>query len=164
MRGAGFFMNNEMDDFAAKPGEPNMFGLIQGEANSVAPHKRPLSAMTPTLVLKNQKLILAVGSPGGPTIINTVLQVILNVFDYHMNIQQAVNAPRLHHQWKPDVIAFEPFGISEDVRRALEKKGHHFADQPGYMGDAEAVMIDQETGLRWGASDPRNADSAALGY
>ena len=81
-----------------------------------------------------------------------------------MNIQQAVNAPRLHHQWKPDVIAFEPFGISEDVRRALEKKGHHFADQPGYMGDAEAVMIDQETGLRWGASDPRNADSAALGY
>ena len=164
VRGAGFFMNNEMDDFAAKPGEPNMFGLIQGEANSVAPHKRPLSAMTPTLVLKNQKLILAVGSPGGPTIINTVLQVILNVFDYHMNIQQAVNAPRLHHQWKPDVIAFEPFGISEDVRRALEKKGHHFADQPGYMGDAEAVMIDQETGLRWGASDPRNADSAALGY
>ena len=164
VRGAGFFMNNEMDDFAAKPGEPNMFGLIQGEANSVAPHKRPLSAMTPTLVLKDQKLILAVGSPGGPTIINTVLQVILNVFDYHMNIQQAVNAPRLHHQWKPDVIAFEPFGISEDVRRALEKKGHHFADQPGYMGDAEAVMIDQETGLRWGASDPRNADSAALGY
>jgi gamma-glutamyltranspeptidase/glutathione hydrolase len=162
--GAGFLLNDEMDDFAAKPGEPNMFGLIQGEANSVAPHKRPLSAMTPTLVLKDQKLILAVGSPGGPTIINTVLQVILNVFDYHMNIQQAVNAPRLHHQWMPDVIAFEPFGISEDVRRALDKEGHHFADQPGYMGDAEAVMIDQETGLRWGASDPRNADSAALGY
>jgi gamma-glutamyltranspeptidase / glutathione hydrolase len=164
VRGAGFFLNNEMDDFAAKPGTPNMFGLIQGEANSVAPHRRPLSAMTPTLVLKDQKLLLALGSPGGPTIINTVLQVILNVFDYHMNIQQAVNAPRLHHQWMPDAIAFEPFGISEDVRRALEEKGHHFADRPGYMGDAEAVMIDQETGLRWGASDPRNADAAALGY
>jgi gamma-glutamyltranspeptidase/glutathione hydrolase len=164
VRGAGFFLNNEMDDFAAQPGFPNMYGLIQGEANSVAPHKRPLSAMTPTLVLKDQKLILAVGSPGGPTIINTVLQVILNVFDYHMNIQQAVNAPRLHHQWMPDMINFEPFGVSSDVRSALEQKGHHFAAGAGYMGDAEAVMIDQETGLRWGASDPRNADGAAVGY
>ncbi len=164
VRGAGFFMNNEMDDFAARPGTANMYGLIQGEANSVAPFKRPLSAMTPTLVLKDQKLILAVGSPGGPTIINTVLQVILNVFDYHMNIQQAVNAPRLHHQWMPDAINFEPFGISEDVRRALENKGHHFAARAGYMGDAEAVMIDLDTGLRWGASDPRNADAAAVGY
>jgi gamma-glutamyltranspeptidase/glutathione hydrolase len=164
VRGAGFFLNNEMDDFAAQPGSANMYGLIQGEANSVAPHKRPLSAMTPTLVLKDQKLILAVGSPGGPTIINTVLQVILNVFDYHMNIQQAVNAPRLHHQWMPDAISFEPFGISSDVRSALEKKGHHFAASAGYMGDAEAVMIDLESGLRWGASDPRNADAAALGY
>jgi gamma-glutamyltranspeptidase/glutathione hydrolase len=164
VRGAGFFLNNEMDDFAAQPGSPNMYGLIQGEANSVAPHKRPLSAMTPTLVLKDQKLILAVGSPGGPTIINTVLQVILNVFDYHMNIQQAVNAPRVHHQWMPDTISFEPFGISSDVRSALEKKGHHFAAAAGYMGDAEAVMIDQDTGLRWGASDPRNADAAVVGY
>ena len=164
VRGAGFFMNNEMDDFAAQPGTPNMYGLIQGEANAVAPHKRPLSAMTPTLVLKDQKLILAVGSPGGPTIINTVLQIILNVFDYHMNIQQAVNAPRLHHQWMPDAINFEPFGISGDVRSALEKKGHHFAARAGYMGDAEAVTIDQDTGMRWGASDPRNADSAAVGY
>jgi gamma-glutamyltranspeptidase/glutathione hydrolase len=164
VRGAGFFMNNEMDDFAAQPGTPNMYGLIQGEANAVAPHKRPLSAMTPTLVLKDQKLVLAVGSPGGPTIINTVLQIILNVFDYHMNIQQAVNAPRLHHQWMPDAINFEPFGISGDVRSALEKKGHHFAARAGYMGDAEAVMIDQDTGMRWGASDPRNADSAAVGY
>jgi gamma-glutamyltranspeptidase / glutathione hydrolase len=164
VRGAGFFLNNEMDDFAAQPGSPNMYGLIQGEANSVAPHKRPLSAMTPTLVLKNQKLILAVGSPGGPTIINTVLQVILNVFDYHMNIQQAVNAPRLHHQWMPDTIGFEPSGISIDLRSGLERRGHQFAAAARYMGDAEAVMIDQETGLRWGASDPRNADAAAVGY
>ena len=164
VRGAGFYLNNEMDDFAAKPGVPNMYGLIQGEANSVAPDKRPLSAMTPTLVLKDGKLILAVGSPGGPTIINTVLQVILNVLEYRMNIQQAVNAPRLHHQWKPDVVAFEPFGISEDVRKALEKMGHQFADRAEYMGDAEAVTIDQENGMRWGASDPRNPDAAALGY
>ncbi len=164
VRGAGFFMNDEMDDFAAKPGVPNMFGLIQGEANSVAPGKRPLSAMTPTLVLKDQKLVLALGSPGGPTIINTVLQIILNVFDYHMNIQQAVNAPRLHHQWIPDTVGFEPFGIPEDTRRALEKMGHQFAARAGYMGDAEAVMIDQESGMRWGASDPRNPDAAALGY
>jgi len=164
VEGAGFFLNNEMDDFAAKPGVPNMFGLIQGEANSVAPRKRPLSAMTPTLVLQNGKLVLALGSPGGPTIINTVLQVILNVFDYHMNIQQAVNAPRLHHQWMPDTIGFEPFGISDDTRMALEKMGHQFAARAGYMGDAEAVMIDQETGMRWGASDPRNPDSAAMGY
>lgn len=164
VRGAGFFLNDEMDDFAAKPGVPNMFGLIQGEANSVAPGKRPLSAMTPTVVLKDQKLFLALGSPGGPTIINTVLQIILNVVDYHMNIQQAVNAPRLHHQWIPDTVSFEPFGIPVDTRRALEKMGHQFAARAGYMGDAEAVMIDQESGLRWGASDPRNPDAAALGY
>ena len=164
VRGAGFFLNNEMDDFAAKPGVPNMYGLIQGEANSVAPNKRPLSAMTPTLVLKNGKLLLAVGSPGGPTIINTVLQVILNVIDHHMNVQQAVNAPRIHHQWMPDVVRFEPFGLPDDVKTALEIKGHRFSDRAGYMGDAEAVMIDETTGLRWGASDPRHTDSAAVGY
>lgn len=164
VHGAGFFLNNEMDDFAAKPGEPNMYGLIQGEANSVAPHKRPLSAMTPTFVLKDGKLILAVGSPGGPTIINTVLQVILNVLDHHMNIQQAVNAPRIHHQWMPDTVRFEPFGLPDDVRKLLEAKGHRFADRGGYMGDVEAVMIDWETGLRWAASDPRSPDAAALGH
>ena len=120
--------------------------------------------MTPTLVLKDQKLILALGSPGGPTIINTVLQIIVNVFDYQMNIQQAVNAPRVHHQWIPDAVNFEPFGISNDARRTLEKMGHQFAASARYMGDAEAVMIDQETGMRWGASDPRNPDAAAFGY
>ena len=164
IHGAGFFMNNEMDDFAAKPGVPNMYGLIQGEANSVAPHKRPLSAMTPTLVMKNGKLVLAVGSPGGPTIINTVLQIILNVIDHHMNIQQAVNAPRIHHQWMPDIVRFEPFGLSADVQKALEAEGHKFSNREAYMGDAEAVMIDGSTGIRLGAADPRHADSAAIGY
>jgi gamma-glutamyltranspeptidase/glutathione hydrolase len=164
VRGAGFFLNNEMDDFAAKPGSPNMYGLLQGEANSVAPRKRPLSAMTPTFVLKDGKLLLALGSPGGPTIINTVLQVILNVLDHGMNIQQAVNAPRIHHQWMPDTIRFEPFGIADDVRKALEAKGHHFADRPSSMGDVEAVWIDPVTGMRWGASDPRHKDAGAIGY
>ena len=164
VKGAGFFLNNEMDDFAAKPGVPNMYGLIQGEANSVAPHKRPLSAMTPSFVVKDGKLFLATGSPGGPTIINTVLQVIVNVIDHKMNIQQAVDAPRIHHQWLPDEIRFEPFGMPEDARRALEAAGYHFANRGAYMGDAESILIDPETGLRWGASDFRNPDAAALGY
>ena len=164
VKGAGFFLNNEMDDFAAKPGVPNMYGLIQGEANSVAPHKRPLSAMTPSFVVKDGKLFIATGSPGGPTIINTVLQVILNVIDHKMNIQQAVDAPRIHHQWIPDEIRFEPFGFPEDARKALEAAGYHFGNRPAYMGDAESILIDPVTGMRWGASDPRNPDAAALGY
>lgn len=164
VKGAGFFLNNEMDDFAAKPGVPNMYGLIQGEANSVAPHKRPLSAMTPTFVLKDGKLYIATGSPGGPTIINTVLQVIVNVIDHKMNIQQAVDAPRIHHQWMPDEIRFEPFGMPEDARRALEAEGYRFANRASYMGDAESILIDPDSGLRWGASDSRNPDAAALGY
>jgi gamma-glutamyltranspeptidase/glutathione hydrolase len=164
VKGAGFFLNNEMDDFAAKPGVPNMYGLLQGEANSVGPRKRPLSAMTPTLVAKDGKLFIATGSPGGPTIINTVLQVIVNVIDHKMNIQQAVDAPRIHHQWMPDEIRYEPFGMPEDARKVLEAAGYHFAKRAGYMGDAESILIDPETGIRWGASDPRNPDAAALGY
>ena len=164
VKGAGFFLNNEMDDFAAKPGVPNMYGLIQGEANSVAPRKRPLSAMTPSFVVKDGKLFIATGSPGGPTIINTVLQVILNVIDHKMNIQQAVDAPRIHHQWIPDEIRFEPFGFPEDARKALEAAGYHFGNRAAYMGDAESILIDPVTGMRWGASDPRNPDAAALGY
>lgn len=163
VKGAGFFLNNEMDDFAAKPGVPNMYGLIQGESNSVAPYKRPLSAMTPTFVAKDGKLFIATGSPGGPTIINTVLQVIINVIDHNMNIQQAVDAPRIHHQWLPDEIRYEPFGMPDDARKALEAEGYHFAQRGGYMGDAESILIDS-TGIRWGASDPRNPDAAALGY
>ncbi|HLM59105.1 MAG TPA: gamma-glutamyltransferase [Pyrinomonadaceae bacterium] len=155
--GTGILMNNEMDDFAAKPGSPNAYGLIQGERNAVAPRKRPLSAMTPTFVMRQDgTLWFAVGSPGGPTIINTVLQVITNVVDFDMNIQQAIDAPRIHHQWMPDELTYEPFGMSADTFRALESRGHRFAEKPRYMGDAQGIMIEEKTGVRLGASDPRN--------
>lgn len=164
-KGTGVLLNNEMDDFAAKPGTPNAYGLIQGENNAVAARKRPLSAMTPTFVLrKDGSLWFAVGSPGGPTIINTVLQVITNIIDYDMNIQQAIDAPRIHHQWLPDELAYEPLGLSADTRRALETRGHSLVNRPRYMGDAEGIMIEEKTGVRLGASDPRGADSAAIGY
>ena len=164
IKGTGVLMNNEMDDFAAKPGTPNMFGLIQSEKNAVEPRKRPLSAMTPTFVLrKDGSLWFAVGSPGGPTIINTVLQAIVNVVDHGMNIQQAVDSPRIHHQWLPDEIVFEPYGLSADTQRALAAKGHKLAARPRYMGDAHAIMIEERTGTRLGASDPRN-EGAAVGY
>src|SRR5437868_2863601 len=124
-KGTGIIMNDEMDDFAAKPGTPNLYGLIQGERNAVAPHKRPLSAMTPTFVLrKNGSLWFTVGSPGGPTIINTVLDVITNVINYNMNIQQAIDAPRIHHQWLPDELVAEPYGLSGDTQKALVARGH----------------------------------------
>ncbi|HEY0079767.1 MAG TPA: gamma-glutamyltransferase [Pyrinomonadaceae bacterium] len=162
--GTGVLLNNEMDDFAAKPGEPNMYGLIQSERNAVAPRKRPLSAMTPTFVLRRDGTFwFAVGSPGGPTIINTVLQVITNVIDYEMNIQQAIDAPRIHHQWLPDEIVYEPYGMSADTFRALETRGHKFNARPRYMGDAHGIMVEEKTGVRLGASDPRN-DGAPAGY
>ncbi len=163
-RGTGFLLNNEMDDFAAKPGVPNAYGLIQGERNAVAPRKRPLSAMTPTFVLrKDGSLWFAVGSPGGPTIINTVLQTIINVVDHGMNIQQAIDAPRVHHQWLPDEIVYEPYGLSGDTQSALTGRGHKLVARPRYMGDTQGIMIEEKTNIRLGASDPRN-DGAAIGY
>lgn len=163
VKGAGFLLNNEMDDFTAKPGVPNLFGLIQGEQNSIQPGKRPLSSMTPTLLTRG-KLRMAVGSPGGPTIINTVLQVVLNVTERGMNLQEAVNAPRLHHQWLPDEVVYEPDGLAEATRRALEQMGHRLAARPRRLGDAAAVLIDPATGARLGAADPRNPDARAAGY
>ena len=164
VKGAGIILNNEMDDFAAKPGTPNMYGLIQGERNAVAPRKRPLSAMTPTIVLrKDGSLWFTVGSPGGPTIINTVLCVITNVIDYDMNIQQAIDAPRIHHQWLPDELVGEPYGLSGDTQRALTARGHTLAKQR-YLGDAEGIMIESKTGIRLGATDPRRSDGLAVGY
>lgn len=153
--GAGFLLNDEMDDFTSKPGVPNVYGLIQGEANAIAPQKRPLSSMTPTIVLKDGKVLFAVGSPGGSTIINTVLEVIVNVLDFDMDIQQAIDAPRFHHQWLPDKIAWEPFEFSRDTREALEKMGHVFAEKPVFIGDAQAVAVDPQNGDRLGACDPR---------
>jgi gamma-glutamyltranspeptidase/glutathione hydrolase len=164
VKGTGIILNNEMDDFAAKPGTPNMFGLIQGERNAVAPRKRPLSAMTPTIVLrKDGSLWFTIGSPGGPTIINTVLCVITNIIDYDMNIQQAIDAPRIHHQWLPDELTGEPYGLSGDTQRALTTRGHVLAKQR-YLGDAEGIMIEEKTGTRLGATDPRRSDGPAVGY
>jgi gamma-glutamyltranspeptidase/glutathione hydrolase len=163
-KGTGTLLNDEMDDFAAKPGTPNLYGLIQGERNAVAPRKRPLSAMTPTIVLrKDGSLWFTVGSPGGPTIINTVLCVITNVIDYQMNIQQAIDFPRIHHQWLPDELVGEPFGLSGDTQRALTSRGHTLA-KLRYLGDAEGIMIEEKTGVRLGATDPRRSDGQAVGY
>jgi gamma-glutamyltranspeptidase/glutathione hydrolase len=163
-KGTGLLMNDEMDDFAAKPGTPNLYGLIQGERNAVAPRKRPLSAMTPTFVLnKDGSLWFTVGSPGGPTIINTALCVITNVIDYGMDIQQAIDAPRIHHQWLPDELVYEPYGLSGDTQKALIARGHKLA-KPRYLGDAEGIMIEPKTGIRLGATDPRRSDGPAVGY
>jgi gamma-glutamyltranspeptidase / glutathione hydrolase len=164
----GILMNNEMDDFTAQVGTPNMFGLIQGEANAIVPGKRPLSSMTPTLVFRNGQLLLVTGSPGGPTIINTVLQIILNVVDHEMPVMQAVEAPRIHHQWMPDVITFERYGMSADTASLLAAKGHSLRERQSYegayQGDGATIFIDLATGLRHGAADPRKGDSAAVGY
>ena len=162
VEGAGFLLNNEMDDFAPKPGAPNAYGLIQGEANAVTARKRPLSSMTPTIVLKDGKLLFAVGSPGGPTIINTVTQVIVNIIDHGMNIQQAIDWPRVHHQWMPDQIVYEPYGLVPDVLNRLKSMGHQFGNQRN-MGDAEGVMIEDKTDVRLGGSDPR-LDGKSIGY
>jgi gamma-glutamyltranspeptidase/glutathione hydrolase len=166
--GTGILMNNEMDDFAAKPGTPNMFGLVQGEANAIAPGRRPLSSMVPTFVFKGGKLLLVTGSPGGPTIINTVLEIITNVVDHDMNVMQAVEAPRFHHQWMPDTLTYERNGISIDTLNLLEGMGHkiqrHQNFEGSYQGDGESIMVEPKTGLRLGAADPRKNDSKAVGY
>jgi gamma-glutamyltranspeptidase / glutathione hydrolase len=168
VRGAGFLLNDEMDDFTSKPGVPNGFGLIQGEANAIGPRKRPLSSMTPTLLTRNGKLFLVIGSPGGPTIINTVLQVISNVMDHGMDLARAIAAPRLHHQWLPDRVQAEPFALPQDVLTALRSMGHTISAPNGAhgerWGDAEGILVDLTTGTRLGASDPRSPDAAAIGY
>lgn len=159
--GLGFLMNNEMDDFAVKLGVPNMYGLIQGPANAVGASKRPLSAMTPTIVLKDGKLYLVLGSPGGPTIITTVANVLMGVVDYGMNIQEAVNAARFHQQWLPDLIMLEKFGVSPDTLQMLEGMGHKLKTDRQFWGDAECIAVDPDTGERLGASDGRNNGKAA---
>lgn len=169
-KGTGILLNNEMDDFTSKVGVANDYGLIQGEANAIAPKKRPLSSMTPTIVVKEGKPYFVIGSPGGPTIINTVLQAIVNVIDFDMDIQQAVSAPRFHHQWLPDHIFWERFDLDADTRAALEARGHEFRPLagmertvPGDIGDAQGVLIDPKTGMRMGGSDPRRG-GVAVGW
>jgi gamma-glutamyltranspeptidase/glutathione hydrolase len=162
IEGTGILMNNEMDDFTSKPGVPNAYGLIQGEANAIVPRKRPLSAMTPTFLLRDGKLFLVIGSPGGPTIINTVLQVIVNVVDFGFTIQEAIDAPRFHHQWLPDELRMESQGFAEDVARALELRGHRLVFR-GFWGDAQGIVLEPKTEILLGASDPRG-DGEAIGY
>ncbi|HET6725776.1 MAG TPA: gamma-glutamyltransferase [Gammaproteobacteria bacterium] len=159
----GFFLNNEMDDFTSKPGVPNSFGLVQGEADAIAPGKRPLSSMTPTIVTRDGKLFMVTGSPGGSRIITITLESILNVIDYGMNVQQAINAPRIHQQWLPDMVLLEPHALKPDVRATLEKRGYAFRDHSPW-GAAEAIVVDPKTGLLNGASDPREPAGAAAGY
>lgn len=167
IRGTGVLLNDEMDDFTAKPGTPNTWGVIQGERNAIEPGKRPLSSMTPTIVLrKDRSFWFAVGARGGGRITTSVLQIIINVVDHRMNIQQAIDAPRIHHQWFPDEILFESFGLSSDTQRALEARGHKVMPQrtwPFNIGAAEAVMIEEGTGARLGACDPRY-DGSPAGY
>ena len=159
--GAGFLLNNEMDDFSAKPGEPNAYGLIGGEANKVEPGKRMLSSMSPTIVRRDGRNYLVTGSPGGSRIITTTLQVLLNVIDHGMNIQSAVSAPRIHHQWLPDEIRIEQ-GISPDTVRLLEEKGHKVVTKSA-MGAIQSILIDTE-GTLYGGADPRRSTSSAMGY
>ena len=167
--GLGFLLNDEMDDFSAKPGVPNSDGLIQGPANVIGPGKRPLSSMTPTIVVRDGKTVLVLGSPGSSKIITTVANVLMGVVDYGMNIQEAVNAPRFHNQWLPDVLNVERW-FSPDTVSALQKMGynvqigrHEGADAGSYWGDAECIAIDPKTGERLGASDSRH-NGKAVGY
>ena len=157
--GLGFLLNDEMDDFAAKPGEPNAFGLVQGEANAIQPRKRPLSSMTPTIVTRGGKLDLVLGTPGGPTIINSVLQVLVNVVDFGMNVQDAVDWPRIHHQWLPDQLVMER-GFSPDTIALLRARGHQVKIVGGI---GEMAAIQARDGWLEGAADPRT-EGAAKGY
>ncbi|OUX20429.1 MAG: gamma-glutamyltransferase [bacterium TMED250] len=158
--GAGFILNNEMDDFSSKPGVPNMFGLIGNEANAIEAYKRPLSSMTPTLVIKDDKPFLILGTPGGSTIITTVLQNILNVVVHKMNIKEAVDAPRFHSQWLPDQIDYEKNSLSKRTANKLMLLGHKL-DQRGYIGEANGIMIDN--GIYIGGAD-RRGENTAVGY
>jgi gamma-glutamyltranspeptidase/glutathione hydrolase len=161
--GAGFLLNNEMGDFNGRPGLTTSSGLIGSTANVARPEQRMLSSMTPTIVAKDGQLVAVVGSPGGRTIINTVLQVILNVIEFEMDIQEAVDAPRFHHQWLPDQIGIESRATTIDSQRILEGMGHVVRIR-GRQGHAHSIMIDPETGERLGAPDSRDRDSAAIGY
>jgi len=162
VKGGGFFLNNEMDDFSAKPGVPNAFGLVGNDANAIEPGKRPLSSMTPTIVLKDNKPFIILGSPGGSTIITTVLQTILNVTVHNMGIQEAVSAPRIHSQWLPDVIMAEPYSIIKDVEESLKSKGHIIEPYKwSKIGEMNAILIN-ENGY-FGAADTRG-ENAAVGY
>jgi gamma-glutamyltranspeptidase/glutathione hydrolase len=159
VEGAGFLLNNEMDDFSAKPGVPNAYGLIGGEANKIEPDKRMLSSMSPTIVKQEGKNFLVTGSPGGSRIITTTLQVIMNVIDHGLNIQSSVAAPRIHHQWLPDQLRIEE-GLSPDTIRALQEMGHE-VEQKSAMGAIQSIMV--KDGVMYGGADPRRSTALAAG-
>jgi gamma-glutamyltranspeptidase / glutathione hydrolase len=160
--GTGFFLNDEMDDFTSKPGVPNMFGLVQGAANDIRPGKRPLSSMTPTIVMRDGKLAMVTGSPGGSRIITIALETILNVFDFGMSAQAAVDAPRMHMQWLPDEVQYEPHAFPDGVLDALRGQGYAFKEIPAW-GSAQAIVVDPGGDLQ-GGTDRRHPAGAALGY
>ena len=159
----GFFLNDEMDDLTGKPGVANGAGLVQGVVNQVEPGKRPLSSMTPTIVLRDGKPFLITGSPGSATIISTTMESIVNVIDFGMNVQQAIDAPRMHHQWYPDVVYIESGLVTPQARQSLESMGYRIKMRRA-IGDDEAILVDPRTGLREGASDPRTPAGSAAGY
>jgi len=167
--GLGFLLNDEMDDFSAKPGVPNSDGLIQGDANAIGPGKRPLSSMTPTIVVHHGKTVLVLGSPGSSKIITTVANVLMGVVDYKLNLQEAVNAPRFHNQWLPDVVNVEK-SFFPDTLNVLRKMGYTVQiglEKSGgspYWSDAECIAVEEKTGIRLGATDGRNSNGKAVGY
>jgi gamma-glutamyltranspeptidase / glutathione hydrolase len=162
--GAGFLLNDEMDDFSIKPGAPNAYGLLGGSANAIAPGKRMLSSMTPTIVTRDDKLFLVIGSPGGGRIITSICQVLIDVIDHGMNLEDAVAAPRVHSQWLPDKLDVEPVGFPRETVAALEARGHTVDATYGYWGQVHAIMVDAKRGLLLGAADPRAGDGRAAGY
>jgi gamma-glutamyltranspeptidase/glutathione hydrolase len=162
IEGTGILMNNEMDDFSIKPGFPNLFGLVGSGANSIESEKRMLSSMSPTIVVKDNRTFMTAGSPGGSVIITSVAQVLSNVIDHKMNIREAVEAPRFHHQWLPDLVKYEEFGFPNDVLENLEKRGHQL-EQVSDLGNVQAILWDEETQQWTGWSDPRR-NGTSKGY
>lgn len=163
VKGAGFILNNEMDDFSSKPGVPNVYGLVGSKANAIAPEKRMLSSMTPTIVEQNGKLKMVVGTPGGSTIITSVLQNILNVTEYNMGMQESVDSPRFHHQWLPDVIRMEPNGFTPETKTKLESLGYKILEKNSLIiGRVDAILVLQNGKLEGGAD--KRGDDAAVGF
>ena len=161
VEGAGFLLNNEMDDFSVKPGYPNMFGLVGGEANAIEPNKRMLSSMTPTIIEKDDKLLMVLGTPGGSTIITSVFQTILNVIDYGMGMQKAVDAKKFHHQWLPDVLVVEKTTLSDELSNELSQIGHNIVKRSS-LGRMDCILINEDGSLEGGAD--KRGDNIALGY